>query len=76
MSDNLKPCPKCKSNNGQAVLSRRFSNRMNMSDFIIRCDDCGYELSGFVTEEAAIRAWNIEVEGSGKNNDKKKKHGE
>jgi len=63
MQNELKPCPKCKSNNGQAILQRRYSNRFaSGSDYMLRCDDCGYEIKGFVTEEAAIKAWNRRAE--------------
>ena len=58
------PCPKCGSKNGHAVFGRRHlsSIAINVSytDYGVRCDDCGYEVSGCMTEYQAIRKWNLE----------------
>ena len=60
MLDKLKPCPNCKSNNGQAIVSRKYNNGLfSATDCLIRCDDCKYEINGYVTEIAAIKAWNM-----------------
>ena len=57
-------CPKCGSKNGHAVFGRRHlsSIAINVSytDYGVRCDDCGYEVSGCMTEHQAIRKWNLE----------------
>lgn len=56
------PCPKCGSENGHAVCSRRHlsSITINVSytDYGIRCGDCGFEASGYLTKNQAIKAWN------------------
>lgn len=59
MIKELKPCPKCGSDNGQAVGRVRSANRFtSASDYFVRCDDCGFVVRGYITEEAAIAAWN------------------
>ena len=64
MSD-LKPCPKCKSDNGHAVIRRHRHSSLLVciayTDYGVRCDDCGYEIKGYMTEGSAIEAWNRRV---------------
>jgi len=64
MSNNLCPCPKCKSDKAQAVFNRKHMNNIminiSYTDYGVRCDDCGYEVSGCMTEYQAIRKWNLE----------------
>ena len=64
MSDILYPCPKCKSCNAQAVFKRKRTNSIVMclqyTDYGIRCDDCGYEVHGYMSEKQAVRIWNFE----------------
>ena len=56
------PCPKCGSENGHAVFSRKHLSSIAINvaytDYGVRCDDCGYEVSGYMTENQAIKAWN------------------
>ena len=59
MLKELKPCPKCRSDNGQAVGRVRLGNRfVSACDYFVRCDDCGFVVRGYITEGAAIAAWN------------------
>ena len=64
MAKELKPCPKCGSENGLATFSRRhfrsIAVNITYTDYGVRCDDCGYEVSGCVTENQAIKKWNLE----------------
>ena len=60
------PCPKCGSENGHSVFGRRHLNSIAINvaytDYGVRCDDCGYEVSGCMTENQAIREWNLSSE--------------
>ncbi len=57
--ENLKPCPKCHSDNGHSILTRRYSNCFATGNsYYIRCDDCGYEIGGGITEQGAVKIWN------------------
>ena len=65
MGNNIcAPCPKCGSENGHAVFGRRHLSSIVINvaytDYGVRCDDCGYEVSGCMTEHQAIRKWNLE----------------
>lgn len=63
MSNNLHPCPKCKSDKAQAVFNRKHMNsimiNISYTDYGVRCDDCGYEIRGYMTEWQAVRMWNL-----------------
>lgn len=58
------PCPKCGSENGHALFGRRhlisIVTSIAYTDYGVRCDDCGYEVRGCMTENQAIRKWNLE----------------
>ena len=59
MIKELKPCPECRSDNGQAVGRVRLGNRfVSACDYFVRCDDCGFVIRGYITEGSAIAAWN------------------
>lgn len=64
MSEILYPCPKCKSSNAQSVFCRKHMNsiviNVSYSDYGVRCDDCGYEVHGYMSEGQAVRIWNLE----------------
>lgn len=49
----LPPCPKCKVA-GSAVLA--FNRKYK--DTTISCSACGFKLMGFITNRAALQAWN------------------
>ena len=56
----LKPCPNCGSSNGQAIFRTRYVNRMvgfSGTDYGVRCDDCGYEVRGYMFMRKAVEAW-------------------
>ena len=59
---DLKPCPKCGSANAQSIFcTRHFSSmliNLAYTDYGVRCDDCGYEIHGYMHEAKAIEAWN------------------
>lgn len=57
----LKPCPKCGSDNAQAVGKSRigFISYKNIGiTHYVRCDNCGFEVSS-ITEGLAIDKWNM-----------------
>ena len=64
MGDILYPCPKCKSSDAQSVFCRKHMNsiviNVSYSDYGVRCDDCGYEVHGYMSEKQAVRIWNLE----------------
>ena len=57
------PCPNCGSENGHVVFCRRHASSIAINvaytSYGVRCDDCGYEVSGFTTKNQAIREWNL-----------------
>ena len=60
------PCPKCGSENVHLYFGRRHLDSIAINvaytDYGVRCDDCGYEVSGCMTENQAIRKWNLSSE--------------
>lgn len=58
------PCPKCGSENVHLYFGRRHLDSIAINvaytDYGVRCDDCGYAVSGYMTETLAIRIWNLE----------------
>lgn len=56
MSEALKPCPCCDSN--EVKIKHIVSVRGDVNDYFGSCKKCGTNMGCFKTEEEAIKAWN------------------
>lgn len=54
----LKPCPFCGCNDYSVHLQRCYYTNEDYNRWKVMCEDCGAEVSEFVTPERAIEAWN------------------
>ena len=63
MNRELKPCPRCGATDSHAIFSH--IEKMPVNDWThyariigIRCDDCGFNVDGYLRIDEAVRKWN------------------
>ena len=54
----IKNCPFCGKNEGEIVISQRYTNGKSEKYFYLKCWNCGAELPGDVDPGKAIEQWN------------------